>query len=98
MSDVQLRVHQDWSERATTFEVVQDVEPYLEHNKELRSQPQKSDWGRHVASVPNVIINRWLQEEWDRGNTSLTFGSPEWRALVWKKLQDPDWAYLRTDK
>jgi hypothetical protein len=97
MSDVLHRIHQDWSERTTTFEVVQDVEPYLERNKELRKQPQKSDWGRHVASVPVVVINRWLKEEWDRGNTGLHLGSEEWNRLVWNKLNDPDWAYLRVD-
>lgn len=95
--DVFHRLHQDHSERTTTFEVIQDVEPYLERNKMLRSQPQKSDWGRHIASVPVVLINRWLNEEWSRGNTSLQLGSPEWRALVWRKLQDPDYAYLRVD-
>lgn len=97
MSDILHRIHQDFSEKTTTFEVVQDVEPYLERNKELRSQPQKSDWGRHIASVPVVIINRWLAEEWERGNTGLQLGSEEWNRFVWKKLRDPDWAYLRVD-
>lgn len=75
-----------------------DVESILEHNKLLRSLPQKSDWGRHVASIPNVISVKWLNEEWQRGNTTLRFLSPEWDELVAKKLQDPDWAFLRTDK
>lgn len=91
------RVHQDWSDKTTTFEVVQDVEPYLEHNKQLRSMEQKSDWGRHVASIPNVIINRWLQEAWNSGNKGLKFGTPEFNEIVRKKLDDPDWAYLRVD-
>lgn len=97
MSDILNRIHQDHSERTTTFERVQDVEPYLEWNKVLRDQPQKSDWGRHIASVPNVIIERWLNEEWQRGNTGLVLDSPEFKQLVWKKLQDPDYAYLRVD-
>ena len=96
MSDVAHRLHQDWSERTTTFEVVQDVQPYLERNKAVRDLPQKSDWGRHVASVPVVIINRWLNEEWGRGNTGLRLGTEEWNRIVWKKLRDPAWAYLRT--
>lgn len=96
MSDVMHRIHRDHGERTTTFEVVQDVQPILEWNKVLRSQRQKSDWGRHVASVPNVIINRWLQEEWARGNTTIQLGDAEFMQMVRKKLRDPEWAYLRT--
>jgi hypothetical protein len=76
---------------------VQDVEPILERNKELRSQRQRSDWGRHVAEIPNVILTRWLNEEWARGNVSLRLFGPEMDALVDRKLKDPEWAYLRTD-
>jgi len=49
----------------------QDVEPILERNAALRGEPQKSDWGRHVATIPNVILVRWLNEEYARGNTQL---------------------------
>lgn len=98
MSGVALRVHQDYGERTTTFERVQDVEPILEHNKRLRSIPQKSDWGRHIASIPNVIVEKWLAEEWNRGNTTLKMHGPEWNALLKRKLADPEWAYLRVDK
>jgi len=75
----------------------QDVEPILEHNKELRTQSQKSDWGRHVAKIPNVIITRWLNEEWARGNLGLRPFTREFDELVKRKLADPDWKYLRTD-
>jgi len=96
MSDVAHRIHRDHGERTTTFEVVQDVQPILEWNKVLRSQRQKSDWGRHVASVPNVIVNRWLMEEWQRGNVTMKLGDAEFMQMVQRKLRDPDWAYLRT--
>jgi hypothetical protein len=76
---------------------VQDVEPILERNKALRSQKQRSDWGRHVAEIPNVILTRWLNEEWARGNVSLRLFGPEMDALVDRKLKDPEWSYLRTD-
>ncbi len=75
----------------------QDVEPILERNKELRSMEQKSDWGRHIASIPNVILVRWLNEEWDRGNTHLRLFTPEFNEIVKKKLYDPEWKYLRVD-
>ena len=74
----------------------QDVEPILEHNKRLRAEPQRSDWGRHVASIPNVILVQWLNEEQARGNTGLRMFPHEFDALVARKLADPDWAYLRT--
>jgi hypothetical protein len=93
---VDFRFHQDGSKVA--IEHVQDVEPILERNKMLRGEEQKSDWGRHVASIPNVIYMKWLDEEHARGNTSLRMFTPEFDLIVQKKLEDPEWAYLRTDK
>ena len=83
--------------RNITVNRVQDVEDILEHNKRLRGIEQRSDWGRHIASIPNVIMERWLREEWDRGNTTIALFGPEMDALVARKLRDPEWAYLRTD-
>lgn len=80
-----------------TVENVQDVGDILDNNARLRATPQKSDWGRHVASIPNVIMTRWLNEEWARGNTTIRLFGPEMDALVERKLKDPEWAYLRTD-
>ena len=79
-------------------ESMQDVEPILERNKQLRSTPQKSDWGRHIASIPNVILTRWLNEEYARGNVGLRMFTKEFDELVAKKLRDPEWKYLRVDK
>ena len=93
-----LRVHLDPNGQDLTVEHVQDVEPILERNKLLRTEEQNSDWGRHVASIPNVIYVRWFNEEIAKGNTSLRMFSPEFDAIVQKKLRDPEWAYLRTDK
>lgn len=76
---------------------MQDVEPILERNKQLRTMEQRSDWARHIASIPNVIVTQWLNEEYMRGNTELRMFTKEFDQLVAKKLADPDWAYLRTD-
>ncbi len=81
----------------TVVEHVQDVEDILEWNKQSRSEKQHSDWGRHVARIPNVIMMRWLNEEWAKGNTTIRLFGPEMDALVERKLKDPEWAYLRTD-
>jgi len=100
--DVETRPHFDAGEKKIIFERVQDVEPILENNKRLRSIPQKSDWGRHIASVPNVIWEKWLNEEFSRGVDWVRMSASELREfenkLMAKKLADPDWAYLRTDK
>lgn len=92
----QLRL--DRTEKLIVAETMQDVEPILEQNKMLRATPQKSDWGRHIASIPNVIVTKWLNEEWARGNTNLRPFTKEFDELVTLKLQDPDWKYLRVDR
>lgn len=96
MSEVHIRLHFD--NGAVSIETCQDVEDIIERNKVLRTLPQKSDWGRHIASIPNVILVKWANEEYARGNTKLRMFTPEFDALVALKLKDPDWAYLRTDK
>jgi hypothetical protein len=74
----------------------QDVEPILDRNKALRDEPQTGDWARHVARIPNVILVKWLNEEYARGNTGLRMFTAEFNDLVARKLRDPDWAFLRT--
>ena len=92
------RIVTDNNGDTVTIYVEDDVEDIIEQNKQLATLPQKSDWGRHVASIPNVILNRWLNEEQLRGNWMLRMGGEEWDKLVARKLQDPDWRFLRVDK
>jgi hypothetical protein len=98
MDGVTVKAHFDSNGQDLTIQHVQDVEPILEWNKEARRDEQHSDWGRHVARIPNVIYVKWLDEEYRKGNTSLRMFSPEFDEIVQKKLEDPEWAYLRTDK
>lgn len=93
---METRLHFDGND--LTVETVQDIAPILEQNKELRSMDQASDWGRHVASIPNVVMVQWLNEEWARGNTTIKLFGKEMDELVARKLKDPEWAYLRTDR
>ncbi len=79
------------------FERYQDVEDIIERNKALQTVEQKSDWGRHVASIPNVILELWCNEEYARGNVTLRIFTKEFDELVARKLKDPDWKWLRTD-
>jgi len=98
MDGVTVRPHFDSNGQDLAIEHVQDVEPILNWNKEARRDEQKSDFGRHVARIPNVIYVQWLNEEHARGNTNLRLFTPEFDEIVQKKLQDPEWAYLRVDK
>jgi hypothetical protein len=90
-------VHVDQSERLLTLNRVQDVEPIIELNKYLQTVKQKSDWGRHKAHIPNIFLEKWLREEWDKGNVNLRIFTPEFDALIDRKIEDPDWKFLRVD-
>jgi len=81
-----------------TVHTYQDVEDIIENNKRLKSDPVKSDWGRHVATIPNNILLQWLQDEWARGNVNMRLFDEEFNKLVQRKLRDHDWLFLRTDK
>ena len=95
---METRLTFDRGEGLIVAETVQDVELILERNKSLRGVEQKSDWGRHIASIPNVILVKWLNEEYACGNVSLRIFSKEFDALIAKKLNDPDWKFLRVDR
>jgi hypothetical protein len=95
---VNTKIHLDPNGHDLTIERSQDVEDILARNKAFRAHEQTSEWGRHIASIPCVILEKWLNEEAARGNATIRWGSREFDALVARKLRDPDWAYLRTDK
>lgn len=86
----------DQAARARDSKIVavttQDVEPIIEANKAGRNA-DRGEYGRKVASVPNVILTQWLYAEEARGNPIRPF-SPEFYAMVRAKLADPDWKYL----
>ena len=96
MSDLASQTLYDAGERKFTFVRVQDIEPYLENAKRLRSEEQKGEW-RQTSTIPNVILMKWLHEELDRGNVGLRLYTKEFDKIIQRKLSDPDWAYLRTD-
>ena len=72
----------------------QDVEPYLDFNKELQSESEKfAPTFRQIASIPNVIIEKWINDE---GAPVLAMGKDEFSQFIRRKLEDPDWKYLKT--
>lgn len=95
---MQTKLHLDRSEKLIIAESMQDCEEILKVNHYLRGEAQKSDVMRHVARIPNVILVKWANEEWARGNTQLRMFSKEFDELVARKLRDPEWRYLRVDK
>ena len=96
MSDVVTKTLRD--DDKLHFVRVQDVEPILENNKRLSADPPpKIDGMKHIATIPNVILEQWLSDEWKRGNTELTWASPEFEEIIARKLRDRDWLFLRTD-
>ena len=98
MNEIVKRAFYDAGEREFTFTQVQDVEPILDRNRELRSIEQKSDWGRHIATIPNVVLLQWLNEEHERGNVGLRMYSNEWDELVARKLKSSEFYKFRTDR
>lgn len=95
MSGVSSRIHLDADGDALIIEHMQDVQPILERNRALRGKAQTSDWGRHIATIPNVVIVKWMNEE---GADVLRMSGEEFGAFIRKKLDDPDWRHLRVDK
>jgi hypothetical protein len=98
MSDIITRVHSDPSERKYHFERFQDVEDIVENNKRLQSIEQKSDWGRHVASVPLIFIEKELNREHARGNIHLRYLGPgfdDWYKRTF--IDNPEYRDFRTD-
>ena len=78
------------------IERVQDVEDILERNKALQGERQRNETFHHVGTIPNVIMERWLNEEHARGNVDLRLYTQEFDQLVFRKLRDPEWQWLRT--
>lgn len=71
-----------------------DVQAVLDRNKELQTVEQtNTDGFYHRATVPNIFMVKWLNEEWDRGNF-IRYLSPEFNDLVRRKLNDPEYAHL----
>lgn len=94
--DIRTRVHRDSADGRLVIERVQDVAPILDTNKSLQGEAQsrRSDL-KHVATIPNVIIEKWMMEE---GVPFLRMEGEEFARFIRRKLADPDYRYLRTDK
>jgi len=86
------------NDKLIVAETIQDVAPILEHAKNLQSEEQRSDWGRHVATVPDVLIVKELNREYERGNTQLRYLGPGFDVWFQKTfINNPEYKAFRTD-
>lgn len=72
---------------------VDDVEPVLDANKALQNDGSNG-YGpsrdlRRIASIPAIIAEKWLLED------GINVFDPDHAAAVRKKLNDPDYKWLR---
>jgi hypothetical protein len=85
---------QDNGDGTSTILSRQDVAPVLEANRQMARW--NDGWSpsrelRRAAFIPNIIRDKWLNEEgWDAYRPDL-YGEQ-----LRRKLNDPDWRYLRT--
>jgi hypothetical protein len=71
----------------------QDVEPYLDRNKELAWSDGARGYNadksrRHVAEIPLIVVEQWLRE-------GINVLKPEDWPKVRKRLNDPEYRHLR---
>ncbi len=78
-----------------TFMIVteQDCSAFIEHNKRLQNEPlnKRGEMWR-VGTIPNVIAMKWKTEE------GLDIFDPNAAKDVDKKLNDPEWKWLRNSE
>lgn len=91
MSEVKTSYH--WGAEGLTEYRVQDVEPIFERNKAQQNSgdgwtPSKDM--RKVASIPVVIIEKWMREE------GVNIFDPNHADAVKRLLNSNEYRYLRT--
>ncbi len=72
----------------------QDVQPIIDLNKILYNDGtggygETREW-RRAATIPNIILEKWLKEE------GIRYWDSEDTPKLMAKLDDPEWRYLRT--
>lgn len=86
--------HYDAGNDTYTIETVEDVGPILEANKKMYNADDqgwmKGREGRRVATIPNIIIEKWKRE------LGVDLFDKNHDQAVRRLLNDPDWRYLRT--
>ena len=84
----------DESEKKFHIHTTQDVQPFLEKNKQLQNRPEYKQAGikagfQHVAHIPDVVVHKWLME-------GVNVFDPNHKDAIMRKLRDPEYRHLRT--
>ena len=86
--------HYEEMEDRAIVKVSQDCEAIVEHNKAMQTEdPRLGDWGKRIALIPNVVVQKWMQED---GINFLTLPKKEKGVYLRRKLNSPEYRYLRT--
>lgn len=94
MSEVKTIWHPD-KEGGVTIQRTQDVSGILESNRAMHNDSEQNSKSafRRVANIPNSVIEQWMKE----GINFFDMGKdPDVRKAVLRKLNSPEWKYLRT--
>lgn len=71
-----------------------DIGDILESNKHQQNQTLDKRYGKemmhHVADIPNAVVLQWKKEGLD-----IFDGQPETKRKLMRKLNDPDYRYLK---
>ena len=100
MSNIQTKAKID-SEGTLVIERVQDVESILKQNAQIRADNQLSRFTRHrsetlnpIADIPNVIIEKWLNEK-PPLNVYLVGSDPEHTKRFRQRMNSSEFRLLR---
>tara|TARA_B110000908_G_scaffold83016_1_gene99396 strand:+ start:897 stop:1196 length:300 start_codon:yes stop_codon:yes gene_type:complete len=71
----------------------QDISGILAENKRAREAAEGQKMGENVrvASIPSVVVMQWMEE-----GINVMAPNREDQKRIKKKLNSPEWAYLRT--
>jgi len=84
--------HYDGTDKTTTVETVQNVNPIIDANVRDYSNAEGGFRGsdlKRVASIPMIEVHKLLQQGID------IFNADDWKKVV-AKLDSPDWLKFRT--
>src|SRR5262245_31795988 len=77
-------------------ETVQDVQPFLDANKEAQDHcdpDSPSGELRLVARIPPIFAQKWFNDD----GIDIWSPDPDMQRAVDRKLNDPEYRWLRTD-
>jgi hypothetical protein len=96
MSDLKAHIQHDEMDDKLHIAHAQDVSPIIRSNRKSFNASEKSDkWGdwNRVASIPAVVVMEWMKE-----GINVMAPTYEDQKKIKKKLNSPEYAYLRTRK